>query len=131
MIAEYVGSALHLAFGAIVLSGDFRKFTVDETVDIVDGSAGSDTYKPKYATQQDAKATASLVDQTGGTVLWDAHLLGFEGTLEWGPEGTVTGKPRHYAMAIVAKRTRDIPYDNVVELSFDYDISGAITDTVY
>jgi hypothetical protein len=115
----------------VVLSADSRKFTVDEEVEIVDGSAGSDSYKPKYATQFDATANVELVGQTGGTVLWAAVAPASSGTLEWGPEGTATGKPRHYAIAIVSKRTKDIPYDDVVTLNIDFDISGTITNTAY
>lgn len=128
---EYVGSSLFLRFGGVILSADFRKLTTEETAEIVDGSAGSDVVKPKYATQTDASASVDLVDQTGGTAQWAILRPGTSGTLEWGPEGTATGLPKHTATAIVSKRTRDVPYDNVVETHADFDITSVVTDAAY
>lgn len=130
-MVEYAGSSLYLKFGTVVLSSDFRNFTEDEEVDLVDASAGSDAYKPKIVTQTDGNASVELVDQTGGTVLWAAVAKGTEGTLEWGPEGTVTGKPRHHVVAIVSKRSREVPYDNIVVLNVDFAFNSVVTDTLY
>lgn len=128
---EFAGSGLFLKFGSTVLSADSRKFSYEQTVDIVDGSAGSDLYKPKIVTQRDGNGTVELVNQAGGTALWAAIAPGTEGTLEWGDEGTVSGKPRGYVLAIVSKRSKDVPYDDIVTTNIDFDFNSAVTDTVY
>jgi hypothetical protein len=130
-MAEYVGSTLYLKFGSTTLQADFRSFEPNETIDTVDSSAGSDTFKTKLSTLKDGKATVELVDQTGGSALWTAVVPGASGTLEWGPEGTAVGKPRHYCDAIVTGRTKTIPYSDIVVLKVEWAMAGAVTDTAY
>src|SRR5688500_6860462 len=107
-MTEFAGNNAYIKFGATVLSPDYREFKPDEEIDILDASAGSDGYKPKVTTQKDGSASITLVAQTGGTALWAAVALGTEGTLEWGQEGTATGKPRSYVTAIVSKRSKPL-----------------------
>lgn len=130
-MAEYTGEALYLKFGSTVLSGDFRQFSVSENVDLVDASAGADAARTYLARLEDGTASLRLLDQSDGTALWDALDKGTSGTLEWAPEGTATGNGRHYAVAIVSSRERSMPYDGVVELSVEFQLSGVVTDTVY
>lgn len=130
-MAEFAGSSLFLKLGSVELTSDSRKFNAEETIDIVDASAGSDAYKPKITTQKDGTASVELVAQAGGTVLWSALAPGVSGTLEWGEEGTVSGKPRHYVTAIVSKRNREVPYDGIVVLTADFVFNSVVTDTVY
>ncbi len=130
-MAEYVGSTLYLKFGSTTLQSDFRSFEPNESIDTVDSSAGSDTFKTKLTTLKDGKATVELVDQTAGTVLWAAVVPGTSGTLEWGPEGTATNKPKHYCDAIVTSRTKTVPYSDIVVLKIEWAMNGAVTDTVY
>lgn len=130
-MAEYTGGNLYLRFGSTVLSGDFRSFSPEETIETVDASAGNDTFRTKLTTLKDGSASVSLVDQTGGTALWGALVPGMQGTLEWGPEGTAAGKPKHTAMAIVTSRSRDIPYDDIVVLNVEFALNSEVTDDTY
>lgn len=130
-MAEYAGSALYLKFGATVLSSDYRSFNSHEEAGIIDASSGADTYRNKIAILTDANASVELVGQSAGTALWAALAPGTSGTLEWGDEGTATGKPRSYGVAIVKSRDRKVAYDNITVLNADFELNGAVTDTVY
>jgi hypothetical protein len=130
-VTEYAGNIAYIKFGSTVLSPDYRAFSEEETLDIKDASAGSDGYKPKVTTQKDGKSSITLVAQAAGTALWAAVALGTEGTLEWGPEGTVSGKPRHYVTAIVSKRGQPLKYDEVAMLDIDFAYNSVVTDTAY
>lgn len=132
-MAEYVGSSLYLKFGTTELQGDFRSLSVTETIDIVDASAGSDTHRTHLGTLESGQASVELVDQAVGTAVWAAVDIGTSGTLEWGPEGTATGKPKHTVTAIVTNRAKEIPYDDIVTLTVDFEFSDAsgVVDTVY
>lgn len=131
---EYTGSAAYLAFKGTAINADYRTFESTEEIDLVDASAGADVAKTYLVALEDGSATLTLVDQTGGTAataMWQLMDKGASGTLEWGPEGTATNKPRHYVNAIVGNRARTMPYDNVIELSFEFQFSGVVTDTAY
>lgn len=130
-MGEYTGSGLYLKFGSTVLSSDFRNFSEEEEVGLVDSSAGNDQARSYLKTLEDGNATAELVHQTGGSVVWGAVAKGASGTLEWGPEGTATGKPKHTVVAIVQSRKKDMPYDDVVVITAEFQFSGVVTDSAY
>lgn len=130
-MTEYTAATLYLKFGSTVLSADFRTFDNDENIGLVESQAGSDTNKTYLTTLKDGSASVSLVDQTGGSALWTAVVPGTSGTLEWGPEGTASTKPKHTALALVKSRKRSEPYDGIVTLDVAFQINGAITDSAY
>lgn len=130
-MAEIVGKNLYMTFGATVLSSDFRTATANEETGLVDASAGSDANRSYIATLKDGTMDVSLVAQADGTVLWDALAPGSGTTLTWGEEGTATGNPRHSVAAIVASRSKDMPYDDLVIYNVSFQFNGAVTDDIY
>ena len=130
-MAEYVGNGLYITFGGTVLHSDFRTFETEETVDMVDSSAGADVAKTYLKALEDGTASLELVDQTVGTLVWAAIKKGNYGTLVWGPEGTASGKPKQQVLAYSTSRGRSQPYNDVVVLTAQFQFSGTITDTVY
>lgn len=133
-MAQYTGSALVLQFKGTIISTKFRSLNTKEEKDLVDQSAGNDVAKTYLGALEDGDASLEFLDVAGGTAataLWNLCDKGAEGTLEWGPEGTATTRPRHYVNAIVKNRERDFPYDNVVEGKIAFQFSGVVTDTAY
>lgn len=130
-MAEYTGNALYLKFGSTVLSADFRNFDQSEEIGLVDATAGADTNRTYLTTVKDGKATAEMVHQASGTALWTALAPGTSGTLEWGPEGTASTKPKHTVTAIVMDRKKVVPYEDIVVITAEFQFSGAVTDSVY
>lgn len=133
-MAEYTGSALYIAFKGTDLASDFREYSPNEEVGTVDASAGSDVSRTYLTTLEDGTATLNLLYQTGETAATDPWQLcdkAAEGSLEWGEEGTASNKPRHYVNAIVTSRAKTIPYDGVIEMTFNFQFSGTVTDTAY
>jgi hypothetical protein len=131
-MAEYVGGAAgYIKFGSTVLSSDYRTFEPVEEIGLVESQAGNDTTKTYLTVLKDGTTPISLVDQTGGSALWTAVVPGTSGTLEWGPEGTASGKPKHTVTALVKNRKRSQPYDGIVVLDVSFQFSGAVTDGAY
>lgn len=133
-MAEFVfGSAGYIKFGSTVLSSDERTFTPEESIGLADATAGNDTARTRLATIKDGKASWEGVLQAGGTALWAAVAPGVSGTLEWGEEGTATGKPKHTVVAIVESRKREFPYEDIAVAQVEFVFSGgaAVTDTAY
>ena len=133
-MAQYTGSALYLAFKGTVISTRYRSLKTKEEIDLEDQSAGNDVAKTYLATLEDGDASLDFLDVAGGTAataLWNLCDKGAEGTLEWGNEGTATGKPRHYVNAIVKDREKTEDYDKPVEGTITFQFSGVVTDTAY
>lgn len=130
-MAEFTGQSAYIKFGATVLSGDYRNFDEDEDVGLVDASAGSDTHRSYIKTLLDGKATAEIVAQAGGTLLFAAVKPGTEAVLEWGPEGNTTGKEKRTVTAVVLSRKRTTPYDNLVVITVEFQFQGAVADGTY
>ena len=126
------GTAGFISFGAVTLSTDMRNFDPEEEVGLADASAGNDLARSYLATLRDGKATLELVAVAGATATWNAVAPGTAGTLTWADEGTATGKPKHSVTAIVQKRKRQMPYQEVVVYTIDFQFTGAaVTDGTY
>ena len=132
-MAEYSGTNLYVIFGSTVLSGDYRRLTTTESMDLVDASAGSDTGTTHVSTLTNGQATYEAVAQTDGTVMWAAVANGTSGTLEWAPEGTASGKQKHTVTAIVSSRENNIGYNDVVTLTVNFQFSdnAGVAESVY
>ena len=132
-MSRYAGKDLYVAFAGRDLSGDFRTLDDSEGITIIDASAGDDAHKEKLTGQKDGTVTLDMLGQTGaaGTVIWAALAPGAIGALEWGPEGTVSGKPRRYVTAIVESRSQAHPYEDVVEIQAAFSFKGVVVSALY
>ena len=134
-MAAYAGSALYVSWvysgGTVALTGDFRQFTYTPSVDLYEATAGADAAKTYLPGVKDGQATFTAVMQAAGTAISNALLEGTEGTLTVAPEGTASGKQKMTLPAIALGATYSIPYNDVVELSANFQQNGVRTDTVF
>jgi hypothetical protein len=132
-MTSYVGTNLYVAFGGTVLQADYRSFEPEEEMGVEDGSAGADVARTYKTTLKDGNASMTLrsLAGTAGTARWVNLAVGGEGTLEWGPEGTATGKIKGSVNAILTKRSAPNEYDQVAEWSYEWQYSGAVTYSTY
>lgn len=134
-MAEFTGKDLNVQWiysgGTVDLSGDYRRLEVSEPIDTVDASAGSDTHRRVMTTLTNGRARLLVLMQTGGTVLHAAVKPGNEGTLIWGEEGTVAGKPKHTVEAVCIDRSPTYAYDDVSQMSVEWNLQAAPTDSTY
>jgi hypothetical protein len=133
-MSEFTGANLYVEFKGTAISSDFREWKDSGEMGLVDASSGADAAKTFLKTLLDGSATLHALYQTDGTAATYVYNLcaeGAEGSLIIGPEGNTAGKPRKTVNAIVKKRDRSIPYKDVVELTIDFQFSGAATDGVF
>jgi hypothetical protein len=132
---EYTGSALYAAFvnagGTLVLSTDYRSLSDDPTIGLVKASAGSDTDETYLTTLKDSKYSWRGVAQTAGTVLVTQLIEGTQGTLIIGREGTASGKPKETVPVISMGGKFNYQYDNIVEITCDFQKNGARAFSAY
>lgn len=131
-MGAYSGTALYVAWvsagGTTVLTGDHRTFTYTPSVDMIDATAGGDTSKVYIPNLKDGQCSVSLVAQAAGTAIQNALVEGTSGTLLVGPEGTVSTKQKMTIPAISMGVKWNVPYNDVVELTCDFQQAAARTD---
>jgi hypothetical protein len=133
-MSEFSGAKLYVEFKGTAISSDFRQWKDNGEMGLVDASSGADTARTYLKTLLDGTATLTALyqtDGTGATYVYNLCAEGAEGSLIIGPEGNQTGKPKKTVNAIVKKRSRSIPYKDVVELTIDFQFSGAPTDGTF
>ena len=131
-MAQYTGSGLVVMFKGTAISARYQSFSTSEEVDLKEQSAGADVAKTYLAGLEDGDGKLEVLNERGGTAasaVWNLCDKGAEGTLQWQPEGTAVGVPKHTVNAIVKSRERDFPFDDVVKASISFQFSGAVTDT--
>lgn len=131
MANEFTGKNLYLKFGSTVLGSRFRTFEPNEEIGLVDASAGTDVARTKVSTLEDGGASVEFLLEAAGTTEWAACDKGTFGTLEWGEEGTASGKPKHTVYAVVKNRKKSVVYDDIVKANVEFEFSGAVTDASY
>lgn len=127
MSTTYTGSGLYLKFGSTELAADYRSFTPSFSIGLEDASAGSDTGMSRLTTLKDGSASLTMRAPVGGTATSAALEEGTEGTLEWGPEGTATNKPKRSVNCFVESFEETLAYAGVTEWSVTFqqsDTSG-------
>lgn len=134
-MTDYTGKNLYAEWvysgGTVVLSSDYRTFSSAPTVGLADTTAGADADRTYIATIKDDVVSYAGLHQSAGTVLKSALEAGTGGTLVLAPEGTVAGKPKESYPAIAMGAKMNYPYDNVVEISCDFQKNGARADATY
>lgn len=129
---RYTGKDLYAKFtcsaGTIALTGDQRSLSVDREIDTVDITAGSEVDKSYLGTIKDGTAEVEVMDQ-GGVAATDFEAAlpeGTTGTLEYGPKGTATGKPKRGFGALVKSVSVAYPYSDAVVSTISFQKSGAV-----
>ena len=132
-MATYTGSALYLKFGSTELDADYRSFEPNFSMGLEDASAGSDAAVTRLTTLKDGSASLTMRSIVGGTAALASLTEGTGGTLEWGPEGTATGKPKNTVVAIVESLSESLGYNSVTEWSvtFQQNDSTGLVRTSY
>jgi hypothetical protein len=122
---RYTGKNLYVAFAGQELSGDFTAWEVTRTSDTADVTAGSEDARSYLATLKDATFRLERFDTaTGGSAVMAALVEGASGTVEFGPQGTATGKPKYSAVAIVTNVSSSYPFSDAVVVTADFQRSG-------
>ena len=136
-MTRYSGKNMYFRFvtsagGTIAPSADYRTWTVDDSADEIDASAGADTYKVFLAGQSARTGNFTYLMSTAastpsGTTLFAQLSPQTEGTIFWGPEGTASGKVKYSAAAVILGRSMSVPYNGVVECTVNFRLNAADT----
>lgn len=140
MANKFSGSALYIEWvysgGTVVLSGQQRSVQLSPSIDLIDGTAGDDADKeylngPKDATVSYSGLMSKIGDSPTYTEVEEAVVEGVHGTLLFGPEGTTTASRKYTIPAIAQGPQINMPYDDAVEISVEFQKNGALGRGTY
>ncbi len=129
-MGEYLGRNAVLTFGSITF-GRFTTIDTDESVDVVDKSAGSDTHDSVLAGLAKGQISLNSNHNAGDTATWNGVAPGTEGTLVYSPEGTATGKPKYSVVAMVQNRQRKTGYNDLTRFSATFKLQADVAGTAW
>jgi len=126
------GKDLYVTFGGTEISGDYTSVSVATDEDLVDVTAGADTYHYYLNTRQDGTIDFEAFYDGSTTTVWDAIAPGSAGTLIIAPKGTASGNPQWtWERVLVASRSIDIPFDDGVTVSASFQKSSEVSESSY
>jgi len=130
-MANYSGSAANTDWiysgGTVALDGDFRNFSYNTGIEIINTTAGADADATHIVGVKSGQFAAELVQQVGGTAIDTALQVGTQGTLEYSPEGTAVGKRKFTIPATVTSFALSQPYNDIVSVSAGFERNGSHT----
>lgn len=119
------GKNAYIAFGGTVLSTDFRTLSFEDSIGTVDQSAGADTGITRLTLLRDGSFSIEVKRTAGGTTNWETLIPGVEGTIEVGPEGTATNKPKATVNAILVSKSVPVTYNDIVIDTYNFEMDDA------
>ena len=126
------GKDVYVTFDAVAIHGDFTSVSFEETEDTVDVTAGADTSHYYVPTRKDGTASIEVFYDGSTEAVWDKLAPGAAGTLIVGPKGTALGYPKYtWSRAIVSSRGLDLPFDDGVKVSAEFQFSSAVTEATW
>jgi hypothetical protein len=110
------------------MHGDYRKFSYEPSLSLIDSTAGSDSFREKLAgIGEGGDVKFGAVMQASGTALISALARSVVGTLLAGVEGTAVGKPKLTIPAISKGPSINVQYDDIVEFNVSWEQSAVET----
>jgi len=130
-MTAFSGSALVVSWvhpgGTTTLTGDHRSMSFTPSVKLIRATAGADADETYLKSVKDGTWSYACIAQAGGTALEDCLVEGTGGTLQVSPEGTASTNRLYTCPAIAMGPRFNWPFEDVCELTVDFQKNGAIT----
>jgi hypothetical protein len=126
---SFAGTAMVVTWNALPLTGEYRRVTINQTVNDADGTSGPDTEIRHMPTQTNANIALEMTAMSGtaGTATWSALTPRTAGTLIVQPEGTALNLRKYTSVCYVQAFNDNIPYNEAVIWAVTFYPSAAIT----
>jgi|TARA_R110000822_G_scaffold3874_1_gene16508 hypothetical protein len=125
-MATHTGSAGTVKVGSNAIA-ELKSWTLDQSQDTVETTKLGDTVKTYSATQSSSSGTMDCfwdeTDSNGQVAL----AIGTTATLNLYPEGATSGDTFYSGSAIITSVGVSQSHDGIVERSFGFQITGAVT----
>lgn len=127
------GKDVYVTFGGTEVSGDFTSVGSAQEGELIDVTAGADTYHYFLDLARVNGTTAFECFYDGSTTtVWAAIAPNTAGTLIIAPKGTTAGYPRWtWSRALVQNREVTFPFDDGVRVTATFQYSSAVSESTY
>lgn len=127
-MATHTGSEGTVKVGANAIA-EIRSFSIEETADTVEDTSMGDTYRTHKTTLKSFSGSVDVFWDETDTTGQGALTVGSEVTLNFYPEGAVSGDTYLSGTAIVTSKSVTSSFDGMVESSIKVQGTGALTPT--
>jgi len=127
-MATHTGSEGTVKVGANAIA-EIRSFSIEETADTVEDTSMGDTYRTHKTTLKSFSGSVDVFWDETDTTGQGALTVGSEVTLNFYPEGSVSGDTYLSGTAIVTSKSVTGSFDGMVESSINVQGTGALTTT--
>ena len=127
------GKDLYATFGGVAIHGDFTSVSVSGEADIVDVTAGAETFHYFLALARTNGSMDMEIFYDGSTAtVWNAIAPNTAGTLIVGINGTASGAPKWTVdRALVQTRNSTHPFDGATTVSATFQFSADMDETTW
>jgi len=131
-MAGLTGTGMYIKFGGTVLNTDYRTFSNPRSIGEVDQSAGADTRVTRLTTLKDETLSLAIIAQAADTTTRGTVAPGTGGTLEYGLEGTASGKQKVlYTSAYVKSSNVSASYNDLIVIDITWQPQVDPTEGTY
>jgi hypothetical protein len=125
-MANHTGSEGTVKVGANIIA-EIRSFSIATTADTAEDSTMGDSWRSYKTTLKGWSGTLDCFWDETDTTGQGALVDGAEVTLNVYPEGATTGDKYYTGLAIITGTTINSSFDGLVEASFSFQGTGALT----
>jgi len=125
-MASHTGSAGQVKVGSNVVA-EVKSWTIDQTQDTVEDTALGDTVKTYKATQSSSSGTIDCMWDETDTNGQEAMTIGASVAVNLYPEGSDSGDAYYSGTGIITSVGISQAHDGIVERSFGFQYTGAVT----
>ena len=127
-MSNHTGNEGTILVGANVVA-EIRSWSLDVSANIIDDSELADAWKTKKAGSKEWSGSIECFWDETDTLGQGAMDEGAEVTLNLHPEGNITGDTFYTGSAIITGVNRSAGVDGMVEVSFNFEGNGALTES--
>ena len=127
-MSNHKGSEGAVLVGANVVA-EIKAWSLDESANIIDDTELADAWKTKQAGTKEWSGNLECFWDETDTTGQGALDVGAEVTLNMHPEGNVTGDTFYTGLAVITGINRSGGVDGMVEVSFNFEGNGALTES--
>ena len=125
-MATHTGSAGTVKVGSNAIA-ELKSWTLDQSQDTIETTKLGDTVKTYSATQSSSSGTMDCFWDESDSNGQVALAIGTTATLNLYPEGATSGDTFYSGSAIITSVGVSQSHDGIVERSFGFQITGAVT----
>lgn len=125
-MANHKGSEGVVKVGSNTVA-EVRDWSLEETADVIEDTSMGDAARTKQAGLTSASGSVNCYWDETDTTGQGAMTVGSSVTMNLYPEGATTGDTYAACTAIITSASKTASFDGMVESSFSFEVTGAVT----